>query len=315
MKKIIKKIQKNEQVSLIIILIAIVCVFTAIQPNYFSVRNLINILFSASIVGMVAFGETFLIIGGQIDLSPGAVAAFSGVLAAILLNAGVPMILTIFIVIAMAMLIGYLISLMINFLKMEPFIVTLAIMSVFTGLAFIIGGGRSIPITNKSFIYFGAGDIFGIPISIVIFAVIFVIFHIILTRTRFGRTVYMVGGNEAASRLAGINPKKIKTMLYLITPVMASIGGMILAGRMNSGQPTAQSHLMFGALTAAIVGGVRFGGGKGTLYGCLIGVLLLESFKNGIAVLNVQTFWQNVASGVLLIVALSADYARTARNK
>lgn len=315
MKNIIKRVGKSEILGLIVIMFLVVGVFTALQPNYFTIRNLINILFSASTVGMVALGEAYLIIGGQIDLSPGAVAAFSGVLVAILLRGGMPTALAVIIVIVAAALIGILNSVMVNFLKMESFIVTLAAMSIFGGLAFIIGGGRSVAISNKSFIYFGAGTIFGVPISILIFILIFIILLIIITRTRFGRIIYMVGGNESAARLAGINPIRIKTVLYIITPVLASIAGMILAGRMNSGQPTAQAHLAFAAITAAIVGGVRFGGGKGTLTGCLAGILLIEAFNNGIAVLNVQTFWQQVASGLLLLVALAADFVRNLRSK
>jgi ribose transport system permease protein len=315
MKNIIGKITKFKQFPLIIVLIIVVGGLTAIQPNYFSVQNFIIILFSASIVGLVTIGQSYLIIAGQIDLSPGAIAAFSGVFGAVLLQKGLPTIVVIMMVIGMAALIGYINSVFVNVLKMDSFIVTVAAMSVFTGLSYIIGGGMSVAITNESFIYFGAGKIFGIPNSIIIFAIIFVIFLIILTRTRFGRSVYMIGGNETAARLAGINPKKVKLLLFMLTPVMASIGGMIVAGRMNSGQPSPQNYLMFGSITAAVVGGIKFGGGKGSLWGALTGVILLEAFNNGIAVLNISSFWQSVASGLLLIVALTVDYIRTTRSK
>lgn len=314
-KEIGRKIIGNDMSSLIIILIIVAALFTVINANFFSVRNLINILFTASTLGLVAVALTFLIISGGVDLSAGAVAAFSGVLVAILMREGIHPVLAGFICMLVALLIGFINSLFVNFLKMEAFIVTLAGMSVYGGLAFIIGNGRSVAIRDEGFIYFGGGRLFNIPISVYIFLVVFIIFLIILNRTRFGRMVYMIGGNENAARLAGLNPVRLRTILYMLTPLMGCLSGMIVAGRMNSGQPTAQAHLTFAAITAAVVGGVRFGGGKGTLTGMLVGLLLIESFNNGIALLGVRTFWQQVASGVLLLVALTVDYLRNRRTQ
>ena len=313
-KTIGKKITKSDLSSLILIMIVIIAFFTAMNVNYFSLRNLINILFSASTVGIVAVALSFLIISGGIDLSPGAVAAFSGVLAALLMKNGFHPLLAAFVCLMVAAVIGFVNSLLINYLKIESFIVTLAGMSIYTGLAFILGNGRSIGILDAGFIFFGGGSILGIPISIYVFAVIFIIFLIILNRTRFGRMLYMIGGNEAAARLAGINPVRIRTMLYMLTPVMGCLAGLILSGRMNSGQPTAMAGLAFAGITAGVVGGVRFGGGRGTLVGMLVGLLLIEAFNNGIAVLGVRSFWQQVASGLLLVVALMVDYLRNKRS-
>ncbi len=315
MKTIVKKITRSDLSSLILIMIVIVAFFTVMNKNYFSLVNLINILFSASAVGIVAVALSYLIISGGVDLSPGAIAAFSGVFAALLMQKGLHPILASIICLIVAALIGFINSLLINYLKIEAFIVTLAGMSIYTGFGFILGNGRSIGILNKGFNYFGGGSLFGIPISIYVFAVIFVIFLIILNRTRFGRTLYMIGGNEAAARLAGINPVRIRTILYMFTPVMGCLAGLIMAGRMNSGQPTALTSLAFAGITAGVVGGVRFGGGKGTLVGMLVGLLLIESFNNGIAVLGVRSFWQQVASGLLLVVALVVDYFRNKRSQ
>jgi ribose transport system permease protein len=315
MKGIINAIKRSEQIGLLIVLALIIISFTALEPNFFRLQNFINILFSASIVGLIVIGEALLIIGGQIDLSPGAVAAFSGVLAAILLGKSLPLLVVVIIVLLVAVTIGLFNSQLVNFLKIEPFIATLATMSVFRGLAYIVGGGTAVPIRHKAFIYFGVGRVFGIPISVIFFAVIAAVFLVILSRTRFGRNVYMIGGNETAARLAGLNPKRIKVVLYTISTVLASCGGMILAGRMNSGQPVAHSGLEFDALTIAILGGVRFVGGVGTLTGCMTALFIVESFKNGLLVLNVPVFWQQVARGVMLIVALSVDYIRNIQRE
>ena len=314
MKTIVKQITRSDLSSLILIMIVIVAFFTAMNSNYFSLRNLINILFSASTVGIVAVALSYLIISGGVDLSPGAIAAFSGVLVALLIKNGLQPLLAAIICLMVAAIIGFINSLLINYLKIEAFIVTLAGMSIYTGLAFILGNGRSIGILNKGFNYFGGGSLLGIPLSIYVFAVIFIIFLIILNRTRFGRMLYMIGGNEAAARLAGINPVRIRTILYMFTPVMGCLAGLIMAGRMNSGQPTALAGLAFAGITAGVVGGVRFGGGRGTLVGMLVGLLLIEAFNNGIAVLGVRSFWQQVASGLLLVVALVVDYFRNKRS-
>ncbi|HOJ83313.1 MAG: ABC transporter permease [Dethiobacteria bacterium] len=316
MRHIIDVFKRSENVGLVVVLIVVIVVFSVLQSSFFTVPNFINILFAASVVGMVMLGEAMLIIGGQIDLSPGSVAAFSGVLAAILFERyDLSVLPVVAIVIAAAVLIGLINSQLVNFLKIQPFIATLATMSIFRGLAHIICGGSSVHIRDRLFIYFGAGRIFGIPISIIFLIVVSVIFFIILNRTRFGRHVYMIGGNETAARLAGLNPERIKVALYIITSVLASIGGMLLAGRMNSGQPVAHNGLEFDAITVVILGGVSFSGGSGTLTGCFIALLILESFKNGLLVLNVPVFWQQVARGLLLVIALSIDYFRSIRRK
>jgi ribose transport system permease protein len=315
MKDIIGFIKRSEQMGLLIVLVLIIVVFSLLQPSFFSVPNFINILFAASLVGLIVLGEALLIIGGQIDLSPGSVAAFSGVLAAILFRYELPALLVMAIVMAVALLIGFINSQMVNALKIEPFIATLAAMQVFRGLAHIICNGSSVPIRNQLFIYFGAGRVFGIPISIIFFIIVAAVFIVIINKTRFGRNVYMIGGNETAARLAGLNPQRIKVVLYMLTTLLASITGMLLAGRMNSGQPVAHNGLEFDAITVAILGGVRFSGGSGTLTGCFIALLILESFKNGLMVLNVPVFWQQVARGLLLVAALSVDYIRQKKAK
>ena len=287
-----------------------VVVFTIMKRSYFSMQNILNILVSCSIVGLVAIGETYLMIAGLIDLAPGSISAFSGVLVAILLKANWPMIPAILVTLIVGAIAGAINALLINELEISYFIATLATQSIFRGLAFIICGGKSIGITNQAFLKIGTTRILGFSLPIIIFLVLFILFGIILAKTRFGRAIYMVGGNRNAARLAGIQPKRIMYALYILSAVLAALGGTILASRMNSGQPSASEGLEFDAVTGCVLGGVAMGGGIGSMSGAFIGLLIMQGFANGLSVLNVQSFWQKVAKGLLLIAALGFDFFR-----
>lgn len=310
------KIFSSDKIGLIIALAAIIVVFNVLtQGKYFTSTNVINILISSAIVGLAMIGETFLMITGGIDLSPGSVAAFSGVLVALLLTNGVPFLLALLITVAVGALGGFLNSLLINKLKFIPFIATLAAMSVFRGAAFIICGGKAIFLTNKTFLKMGAGRFLGIPIPVLVFLVLFIVFWVVLSRTRFGRNVYMVGGNETAARLAGINAERTRMVLYMISGALAALGGCLMAARMSSGQPSACEGLEFDAVTAAVLGGVAMTGGVGTMSGALIGLMILQGFNNGLMMMNVPSFWQTVSRGLILIAALAFDFIRTQQRK
>lgn len=309
------KIKKSDKLALIIALLVMVIVFTVLKPSFLTYNNLINILVASSIVGLVAVGETFLMIAGQIDMSPGSVSAFSGVLAALLLKQGVPAAVTILIVLVMGALIGTLNATLVVRLEINFFIATLATQSIFRGLAYIICGGKSIAVTNPAFLKIGITNVFGIPLPVIIFLLVIIVFGIILARTRFGKSVYMIGGNRVAARLAGIQGKKNTTLLFILSSMLAALGGAILASRMNSGQPSASEGLEFDAVTGVVLGGVAMSGGIGTMGGVAIGLMIMQGFANGLQVLNVQSFWQKVAKGLLLIAALSFDYLRSKQRE
>ena len=307
---------KSDKLGLLAALVLIIIVFQVLTGGkYLSQANIINILIAMAVVGLVTIGESFLLITGKVDLSPGSVAAFSGVLAAILLNQGLSMYLVIPIVMMIGMAIGAFNALLVNKLKLEAFIATLATMSVFRGMAYIICGGKAVFLTDKSFLKFGAGRLAGIPIPVIIFALIFGYFMLVLSRTRFGRNVYMIGGNPVAARLTGINSQKMLTKLFMMTSALAALGGCIMSARMSSGQPMSSEGLEFDAVTAAVLGGVAMSGGRGSLGGALIGLFILQGFNNGLMMQNVPSFWQTVSRGLLLIAALSFDFVRNSRAK
>ncbi len=313
---IVTRFFKSEKLGLLVALLVIILVFqTLTEGKYLSQANLINIMIAMAVVGLVTIGESFLLITGKVDLSPGSVAAFSGVLAAILLNQGLSMALVIPIVMVLGMGIGALNALLVNKLKLEAFIATLATMSIFRGMAYIICGGKAVFLTDKSFLTFGAGRLLGVPIPVIIFVIIFAFFMVVLSRTRFGRNVYMIGGNAVASRLTGINSEKMLLKLFMMTSALAALGGCIMSARMSSGQPMSCEGLEFDAVTAAVLGGVAMSGGIGSLGGALIGLFIMQGFNNGLMMLNVPSFWQTVSRGLLLIAALSFDFLRNRRSK
>jgi ribose transport system permease protein len=311
----LKRTSLGDRLGMLLSLGIMVITFSILNPNYFQFSNLLNILESAALMGLVAVGESFLIIAGHVDLSPGSVSAFSGVLVAILLKSGLGALPSLLIVVLAGVVIGWINSLLVNGIHLEPFIATLATMSVFRGLAYIINNGRPQQIFDPLYLMFGAKLVFGLPIPVWALVIAILIFTVILAKTRFGRNVYIVGGNATAARLAGIAPKKVLTKLYMICSGLTALGGALLAARMNSGNPSASQGLEFDAVTAAILGGIAFSGGVGTLGGTLLGILVLQGFNNGLLLMNVPEFWQYVARGVLLIIALSFDYVRSLKRK
>jgi ribose transport system permease protein len=254
-----------------------------------------------------------LIIAGHIDLASAHVAALFGVWTALLINAGVPWPLAAIIVVASSAVVGLLNSCLVNIFGLQPFIATLAVSSVCSGLAFIICQGKSIPVNERTFIQMGTMKIAGIPFPAILMIILFMVFGFILARTVFGRSVYMIGGNHVAARLAGLNPQKISTILYMISAMVAAFAGVLMTAKMHSGQPGGGSGAEFDAITAAILGGVAFSGGKGNLAGCFIGLLIMQCFNNGLTVINISAFWQIVAKGLLLITALVFDFFRRKR--
>lgn len=307
---------KYEKITLGVILAVTMVAFQMLNSNYLTVGNITNIFIAASSAGIVAVGQTYLMISGHMDLSSGAVAAFAGVLVATLLKAGFNPWVAIFIVLVSGVAIGALNGFLVTVLRFNHFIATLATQYIFRGLAYILCNGKSVYVNDPTFSTIGS-RIFNntLPISVLVMLAVMLVFGIILARTRFGRSMYMVGGNTNAARLAGISERKVKMILFSICGCMSALAGIIIAARMQSGQPASSDGLEFDAITGAVLGGVGLMGGTGDMVGCLIGLLIMTGFNNGLQVLNVQSFWQKVARGLLLIVALGLDYARTVQSQ
>lgn len=314
LKKVISSIGGDKLVLLGAIIVVFV-LFTALNKNFLSWQNMVNLLLAASLVGVVAVGHTYLIIAGQNDLSPGSLAAFSGVLAALLLSKNVPVALAIIITIMAGAVVGLFNAWMVNAIKLEAFIATLVTQAIVRGFAYIICDGKPIAISNQTFIKMGNYRLFNLPVAVWLMIFAFAIFGFILARTKFGRSVYAIGGSSEAARLAGLNPKKIITICFILIGVLTSMGGIIFAARMNAGQPAANVNLEFDAITAVILGGVSFAGGVGGMAGTVLGVFLIQAFNTGLIMVNIPTFWQYVARGALLLFALTFDFIRKERRE
>ncbi|NLO84558.1 MAG: ABC transporter permease [Clostridiales bacterium] len=310
MKERLKKTISGDKLILLGATLVVFILFTALNKNFLSWTNFVNILVATSLVGLIAIGHTYLIIAGQNDLSPGSLAAFSGVLAALLVSNGVNLILAFIITIIAGALVGVFNAFMVNRIKLQAFIATLVTQSIVRGFAYILRGGKPVAISNKAFIQIGKARFLDIPATVWIMIVAFIIFGFILSNTRFGRSIYAIGGNQDAARLAGLNPKRIVLLSFVMMGVLCAIGGIVFAARMNSGQPAANVNLEFDAITAVVLGGVSFTGGVGSMGGTLIGVFLIQAFNTGLTMVNVPSFWQYVAKGALLLFALTSDYLR-----
>lgn len=284
--------------------------FTSLNKNFLTVTNIINLLVASSLVGLVAIGHTYLIIAGQNDLSPGSLAALAGVVAALLVGKGMNFGLAIIITLAVSAGVGVFNAWMVNKIQLEAFIATLVTQSIIRGFAYILCGGKPVAISNKSFILLGKLRILNIPVSVWIMIIAIATFGFILAKTKFGRSIYAIGGNKDAARLAGLNPQRIVLICYVMMGILCGIGGIVFAARMNSGQPAACVNLEFDAITAVILGGVSFAGGVGSMGGTVLGIILIQAFNMGLTMVNVPSFWQYVARGGLLLFALTSDYIR-----
>lgn len=309
-----KKAIGGDKLVLMAAIVAVFILFTSLNRNFMTTANIINLLVASSLVGLVAIGHTYLIIAGQNDLSPGSLAALSGVVAALLVNWGVPFMAAVLITIVIAAVVGVFNAWMVNKIKLEAFIATLVTQSIIRGFAYIVCGGKPIAISNKTFITLGKARILNVPLSVWIMIIAIVIFGFILAKTKFGRSIYAIGGNKDAARLAGLNPERIVLICYVMMGVLCALGGVVFAARMNSGQPAACVNLEFDAITAVILGGVSFAGGVGTMGGTVLGIILIQAFNMGLTMVNVPSFWQYVARGGLLLFALTSDYIRK-RNR
>lgn len=305
----------GDKLILILAIAVVFILFTSLNKNFLTWQNMKNLLVAASLVGMVAVGHTYLIIAGQNDLSPGSLAAFCGVLVTLLLSKNVPLVLAIIITLAAGALVGMANAFLVNKIKLEAFIATLVTQSVVRGFAYILCDGKPVAVSNKAFIALGKLNIAGLHIAVWLMLIAFVVFGFILAKTKFGRSVYAIGGSSEAARLAGLNPQKIISLCFILIGVLTSLGGMIFAARMNSGQPAANVNLEFDAITAVILGGVSFAGGVGNMWGTFLGVILIQAFNTGLIMVNVPTFWQYVARGALLLFALTSDFIRKERRE
>jgi len=276
-------------------------------PNFFSIPNLIGLSLAVSMVGMVACTMLFCLASGDFDMSVGAVVAFSGVLAAVLIQATGSILIAVVGTLVATGLIGLVNGFVISKLHINALITTLATMQIVRGLGYITSGGVSVGVVDENFFQLGTGSFLGIPNPTWITFLCFVAFGLLLNKTTFGRNTLAIGGNKEAARLSGIAVDRIKIIIFSLQGLMAGCAGIILASRMTSGQPTASNGFELDVISACVLGGVSLSGGVGTIMGTIIGVLIMGTVQNALNLLNVPTFYQYVVRGVILLLAVLFD--------
>lgn len=290
-------------------LVVLVVFVSIMNPSFMAPTNLLNLLRQVSTNALIAFGMTFVIITGGIDLSVGSTLALSSALMAGMIASGLNPVLAMGIGLLLGAFLGACNGVMITKGKMAPFIATLATMTIYRGLTLVYTDGNPITGIGDSFIfkYMGRGYLFGIPFPVVVMLLFFGVLYVLLHKMTFGRKTFALGGNEKAAFIAGIKSDRIKIAIYSISGLMAAVAGIIITSRLNSAQPTAGNAYEMDAIASVVLGGTSLSGGRGRLVGTLIGALIIGTLNNGLNLLGVSSFYQQVVKGVVIIIAVLLD--------
>ncbi len=290
-------------------LVVLFAIIACLNSSFVEPGNLKNLLRQVSINALISFGMTFVILTGGIDLSVGSILALSSALMGSLIVGGMNPIVAIIIACLIGTVLGAINGIIVTMGRVAPFIATLATMTVFRGMTLVYTNGNPISglTEDQAFLDFGQGYFFGIPVPAVVMLIMFAILHFILTKTPLGRKIYAVGGNEKVSFIAGIKIERIKIFCYSITGMLCGLAGAILTSRLNSAQPTAGTGYELDAIAAVVLGGTSLSGGKGLIVGTLIGALIIGTLNNGLNILNVSSFYQQVVKGIVILLAVLAD--------
>ncbi len=284
-----------------------------LSPHFLTTSNLLNVLEQTAINAIIAAGMTFVIVSGGIDLSVGSLVALSGIVLALALQAGWPVPLAMAAGLATGAACGLVNGVLVTFGRLPPFIATLGMMSVARGLALVLAEGRPISGFDAGFRGLATGQVLGLPMPAVVMILAFVVGHIVLTRTRFGRYVFAIGGNEEATRLSGVSVGFHKTLVYVVSGTASGLAAAVLTARLNSAQPIAGLMYELDAIAATVIGGTSLMGGEGSLGGTLVGALIMGVLRNGLNLLGVSSFVQQIVIGAVIIGAVLADTATRGR--
>ncbi|RHR32080.1 ribose ABC transporter permease [Clostridium sp. AF19-22AC] len=308
-----KKILNHAQdLGALIALILLVVGISCVSPEFRTWNNFLSLLRQSSINGLIAFGMTCVILTDAIDLSVGSVLALSTALCAGMIVSGVPAGLAMLLALVIGILLGCVSGVLVTKGRLQPFIATLITMTVYRGLTMIFTNGKPISNLGDSFTLkvVGKGNFYHIPIPVILLLLIFIGFYILLQKTTFGRAIYATGSNAKCAKLAGINIHRTKIIAYAISGFMAALSGLILLSRLGSAQPTLGDGYELDAIAAVALGGTSMSGGRGKIYGTLIGVLIIAVLNNGLNILGVSSYYQDVIKGLVILVAVLSDRKR-----
>ncbi|UOF90416.1 ribose ABC transporter permease [Fodinisporobacter ferrooxydans] len=283
-------------------------ILSILSNSFLTFENIINVLRQISINAILAIGATFVILTAGIDLSVGSIVALAGIVTATFAQSGHSnLIISIVMGLAVGLFVGFINGFVTAKWKVAPFITTLGMMAVARGATFVYTGGQPVANLSQSFLQIGGGDIAKIPLPVIITVVVSIIFMVLLYKTKFGRYVYAIGGNENAAKISGIKVDKVKIWVYSISGLLAGLAGIILTSRVSSGLPQAGDGYELDAIAAVVIGGTSLMGGKGRLWGSLIGALLIGVLNNGLDLLNVSSYWQQIVKGCIIVAAVMIE--------
>jgi ribose transport system permease protein len=290
-------------------LVGLCAVLWVLTPHFLTVSNLLNIAQQTSINAIIAVGLTFVIISGGIDLSVGSIVAFSGVVMASLMQRAIPWPIAILGGLATGLACGLLNGVLITLGRLPPFIATLGMMSVARGAALLYTDGRPVSGFAEAFRWLATGEMIFVPVPVIVMGAVYLAAHFILRRTPFGRYVFAIGGNEEAALLSGVKVRLHKTMVYGVGGLLSALAAIMLTARLNSAQPIAGINYELDAIAAAVIGGTSLMGGQGSVAGTLVGALIMGVLRNGLNLLGVSSFVQQLVIGAVIILAVLMDTA------
>ncbi len=308
-KKLVNRVQ---DLGALIALILLVIVIGIISPEFRTVSNFLSLLRQSSINGFIAFGMTCVILTGGIDLSVGSTLALSTALCAGFIAGGMPVGIAMLLALVIGTALGAVSGILVTKGRLQPFIATLVTMTIYRGLTMIYMDGKPISNLGDSFTLkvVGKGNFYHIPIPVILFVAVFAIMMFILEKTTFGRRVYATGSNETSAKLAGVNINKTKLITYAISGGMAALSGLILLSRLSSAQPTLGEGYELDAIASVALGGTSMNGGRGRIWGTFVGVLIIAVLNNGLNILGVSSYYQDVVKGVVILIAVLSDRKR-----
>lgn len=292
---------------LVFVILFIVILMSFLSPVFMTKNNIMNIIRQISINGILAVGMTYIILTGGIDLSVGSLVAITSVICGSLLEGGMNWFVACLIGVAAAIIFGFLNGYLVAYVGFQPFIATLATMTIGRGFAKVYSDGKPYTIKDPSFIAIGQGYILGIPVPIILLVIVCIIGLVILNMTTFGRYVFAIGGNKNAAKLSGVRTRRVELFVYVLSSVCAGIVGLILSARISSGQPTAGEGFEMDAIAATAIGGTSMNGGTGSLRGTILGFVILGLLSNSMNLMNINSFYQSIVKGCIIIIAVFLD--------
>jgi ribose transport system permease protein len=305
-----ERIKQSDLLVLLAVLVVLCIIVSFLTPVFFSQRNIMNTLRQVSLTAICGFGLTMVILVGEIDLSVGSQQAIAGIGSIYILNSTHSIPLDIIAALICGVIVGAINGLLVTKAKINSLIATLGTMAIWRGVAMVVTGAVSIQSGVEAFQGFATGFIGFVPNAVIIAAVSYLVIYYVLNHTTFGRKIYAIGGNKEASRLAGLPVDRIKLLVYIASGILTMLSGVLLASRMASAQPTAGTGFEMVVIASVILGGVSLSGGIGTIAGALIGMIILGVLQNGLTLLDVSSFWQDITRGLVIILAVFVDGIR-----